>query len=343
MSRHNPTRRRLIESLVASAVCGALAPPATSAAAVALLVDDALSAYGFPAPHPFGRDRQAVFVAAIEDLLPQVSRLASRIATRAELERFHDPAYVERVASAAAQGLDFLDRGDTPVFPAIYTAAACVVGSALAGLDAIMTGSARYTFQPIGGLHHAARAAASGFCVFNDIGVVIETLRAVHGVARIAYIDIDVHHGDGVFYAFEDDPELVFADVHQDGATLFPGSGRADETGRGAARGTKLNVALPPRAGDAEFLAVWPAIEAHLERYAPAFFILQAGADGLAGDPLAQLEYSAAVHHHVTTRVQALAERHAAGRLMVFGGGGYGRKNLAQAWRAVLIALLART
>lgn len=199
-----------------------------------------------------------------------------------------------------------------------------------------MAGEDPRTLQPIGGLHHAGRDHAAGFCVYNDIGVVIETLRRVHKISRVAYVDIDAHHGDGVFYGFEADPGVIIVDLHQDGRTLFPGTGRADETGRGAAVGTKLNIEMPPRAGDVEFMRAWPAAEAHLERYAPQFFILQAGADSLAGDPLAQLEYSAAVHAHVTRRLCALAARHAAGRLMVFGGGGYLHANLARAWSAVL-------
>ena len=159
---------------------------------------------------------------------------------------------------------------------------------------------------------------------------------------RVGYLDIDVHHGDGVFYAFEDDRDLILADVHQDSRTLYPGTGREDETGTGTARGTKLNVELAPGAGDAEFLQAWPRIEAHFERFEPEFFLFQCGADGLAGDPLAQLRYSPAVHAHAATRLVNLANRFARGRVMAFGGGGYDRSNLARAWAAVLRALLER-
>ena len=242
---------------------------------------------------------------------------------------------------AEQHGLVALDDGDTPVFAHLHDIAAAVVGAALDGMEGVLNGAAQRSLQPIGGLHHAGRDHAAGFCVYNDIGVVIETLRRVHGIARVAYIDIDAHHGDGVFYGFEADAGVIIADVHQDGRTLFPGSGRPDETGRGAARGTKLNIELPPRAGDREFMQIWPAVEAHLDNHAPQFFILQAGADSLAGDPLAQLEYSAAAHEHVARRLCALAARHAQGRLMVLGGGGYARANLARAWNAVLAVLLS--
>ena len=252
---------------------------------------------------------------------------------------FHAPEYIERVAAASRHGTGFLDYGDTPAFPGCYEIAAHVVGAALDGAQRIMAGEARRSFQPIGGLHHARRAGAAGFCVFNDPGVLIETLRARHGVRRIAYVDIDVHHGDGVFYAFEDDPELACVDIHEDGQFLYPGTGAVHETGTGAAEGTKLNLPLAPGAGDAEFLRAWDKGERFLERFEPEFFILQCGADGLAGDPLAHLALSPAAHAHAARRLVALAERHARGRLMAFGGGGYRLENLCAAWCAVLEAL----
>lgn len=338
-------RRQLLRQLLALGSAAILAPPASSATTptVAVVTDAALARYAFPAPHPFDGERQNALLhdTAAAALLARAVRCGSRPATRAELLRFHTAAHIARVSSAEARGLAALDDGDTPVYPGIFTAACHVVGAALATLSAVMGGEYRRSLQPIGGLHHGARDHASGFCVFNDLGVVIATLRRDYHIERIAYVDIDAHHGDGVFYGFEDDAGVIIADIHQDGRTLFPGTGGADETGRGGAAGTKLNIALPPRAGDREFLAAWPAVEAHLARFAPQFFILQCGADGLAGDPLAQLEYSSAVHAYVSARVCALAARHAQGRVMAFGGGGYDHANLSQAWGAVLAALLA--
>jgi acetoin utilization protein AcuC len=193
---------------------------------------------------------------------------------------------------------------------------------------------------PIAGLHHAGRAHAAGFCVFNDIGVVIEQLRRSHGISRIAYVDIDAHHGDGVFYAYEDDPGVIFADTHEDGRFLYPGTGAASETGAGAAAGTKLNLPLPPGAGDAEFLAAWPAIESHLERHAPEFVIFQCGADSLAGDPITHLRFTEEAHAHAARRLLAIADRHAAGRILGLGGGGYNRRNIARAWTRVVEAFV---
>lgn len=303
-----------------------------------LYADDALSGYGFPAGHPLGVDRQGSFLkeAAAQGLLGRVSRGASRAATREEIERFHTARHVDKVLTAERNGLEFLDKGDTPVFPGIYEASALVVGAALDGLSRVMSGEFKRSLQPVGGLHHAGRDHSAGFCVFNDLGVVIETLRSTYGVKRVAYIDIDVHHGDGIFYAFEEDPDLIFADVHEDGRSLYPGTGSEDETGKGGAKGTKLNVALKAGSGDAEFAQAWPRVVAHLVKYEPEFVVFQCGADGLKGDPLAHLQYSAATHGLAAKDLRRIADRFAQGRLMAFGGGGYDRGNLAKAWSAVL-------
>jgi len=265
----------------------------------------------------------------------------SGAAGRDAIERFHQPDYVERVMAASREGSGYLDYGDTPAFPGCYEVASHLVGAALEGARRVLAGEARRSFQPIGGLHHARRGAAAGFCVFNDLGVLIETLRAEHGVRRIAYVDIDVHHGDGVFYEFERDAELAIADIHESGLHLYPGTGFAYETGHGEAQGTKLNLPLRPGAGDAEFFSAWDDAERFLERFAPEFVILQCGADGLAGDPLADLRLTPAAHAHAARRLVALAERHAHGRLMAFGGGGYNLQNLSNAWCAVLEGLVA--
>ncbi len=307
-------------------------------APTALYVGEELARYGFPDGHPLGADRQGAFYkeAGAQGLLEKVPVQTPRVATREEIERFHSKRHVEKVMHAERDRLEYLDNGDTPVFPGVYRASAAVVGSALGGLARIMAGECVRTFQPIGGLHHAGRDHAAGFCVFNDLGVVIETLRSRYGIRRVAYVDIDVHHGDGVFYPFEDDPDLILADIHEDGNHLYPGTGREDETGKGSAQGTKLNIPLAPRSGDREFLQVWPRVEAHLTRFEPEFVVFQCGADGLKGDPLAHLEYTPATHSHAARSLVQIAGRFSKGRLMAFGGGGYDRVNLAKAWNAVL-------
>src|SRR5690606_2793967 len=145
----------------------------------------------------------------------------------------------------------------------------------------------------------------------------------------------DAHHGDGVFYAFESDPDLAFADLHEDGRYLYPGTGSRSETGRGAAVGTKLNVPLPPGADDTAFLAAWEEVEVFLDDARPELILLQCGADSLAGDPFTHLRLSEAAHAHAARCLCVLADRHAEGRVLGMGGGGYNRANLARAWTRV--------
>lgn len=299
---------------------------------------EALARYGFPDGHPLGADRQGAFLkeAEVQGLLSKVRSCGPRIATSEEIGCFHTQGHIEKVKNAERDQIEFLDNGDTPVFAGVFEASANVVGAALDGLARVMRGECARSFQPIGGLHHAGRDHSAGFCVFNDLGVVIETLRQQYGIRRIAYVDIDVHHGDGIFYAYEADPDLIFADIHEDGRYLYPGTGRTDETGKGAAKGSKLNIPLKPGSGDTEFMKTWPRVEQHLARFEPEFILFQCGADGLLGDPLAHLEYSAATHVHAARSLVNIAERFAKGRLMAFGGGGYDRNNLARAWSAVL-------
>ncbi len=204
-----------------------------------------------------------------------------------------------------------------------------------------MAGHARRAFVPIAGLHHAARDRAAGFCIYNDCGVVLELLRSRHGLARLAYVDIDAHHGDGVYYAFEADPGICITDIHEDGRYLYPGTGTAAERGLGPAAGSKLNLPLTPGAGDDEFRAAWDRAEAHLADFRPEFILFQCGADSLAGDPLAHLQLSAGAHGFAARRLCALADRWADGRLLATGGGGYNRRNLALAWTAVVGAFVA--
>jgi len=311
---------------------------------VAVYFGDALARYGFGEGHPFGPDRLEAFwrETVQQGLDKQVQVAAPILGRRQELQRFHTSDYVERVIQQSVTGEGFLDYGDTPAFKGVFDAAATVVGSALDGLHSVMTGSERKILVPIGGLHHARREQAAGFCVFNDPGVLIETLRAEYGVRRVAYVDIDAHHGDGVFYAFEDDPDLLFADIHEDGRYLYPGTGFAHETGKGEAAGTKLNIPVPPGADDAEFHRQWPRVEEYLRAAKPEMILLQAGADSVAGDPITHMAFTPAAHGHAAASLAALADEFCDGRMIAMGGGGYNRRNLALAWNAVLDALVKR-
>jgi len=301
-----------------------------------------IAAYGFGDPHPFGTDRHDVFheELAHANLGDALRYMAPRRATVDELLLFHTPEYIDKVSRMSKEGCGYLDAGDTPALPGIFDAASDVVGTTLAAVDAVMHGEAKRAFVPIAGLHHAARDRAAGFCVFNDCGVAAEYLRQRHGLGRIAYVDIDAHHGDGVFYGFVEDPDLIFADIHEDGRYLYPGTGAAEEAGIGRARGTKLNVPLAPGADDAEFRMAWRRVEAFLDAAEPEFILFQCGADSLEGDPITHLCFTEQAHADAAATLCRLADKHSGGRLVGTGGGGYKRRNIARAWTRVVQAFV---
>jgi acetoin utilization protein AcuC len=310
--------------------------------AVAVYHGEELGRYGFGHGHPFGTDRLGAFWNAVLEagLERELQVLQPATAPEADIARFHTADYIRRVREQSASGQGFLDAGDTPAFPGVYEAAACVVGSDLDALGHIVSGAVPRILVPIAGLHHARRDSAAGFCVFNDIGVVIEALREHYGVRRIAYVDIDAHHGDGVFYAYEKDPDLVIADIHEDGRYLYPGTGAADETGLGVAVGTKLNLPLAPYSDDAEFERVWPQVEEFIAAAQPEMILLQAGADSIRDDPITHMMFTPGAHARAARSLCRIADEHCNGRLLVTGGGGYNRRNIAAAWTGVLRAML---
>lgn len=281
-----------------------------------LYLGEAPARYGFGKHHPFGPRRMAAFVeeARRQGLPERVRVLESCMASEAAIGRFHVAPYIERVKRLSLSGEGFLDMGDTPAFKGMFEAASTVAGCVLDAADRLMAGEAAHAFVPIAGLHHARRDGAAGFCVFNDCDILIEHLKQVHGLSRIAYVDIDAHHGDGVFYAFESDAGVCIADIREDRRFLYPGTGFADETGRGEARGSKLNLPLPPGAGDADFMRAWA--QAHIRAFAPEFIILQCGADSIAGNPITELALSPAAS------LGRIAGECSEGRMVGLGGGG---------------------
>lgn len=302
----------------------------------------ALERYGFGRAHPLSTQRLTAFQVAMQQtgLEPNVMLCEPVQAEMATIEYFHSHGYVEYVKQQSILGEGYLDYGDTPAFLGMYEAAATVVGCAVAATEQILSGVCKRAFVPIGGLHHARRTRAAGFCVFNDCGVVIEILRNRHHIRRIVYVDIDAHHGDGVFYAFETDPDLWIVDFHEDGRYLYPGTGALEETGKEAAVGTKLNIPLPPYASDEAFQQAWPFAEQLIEKAVPEFIIFQCGADSLAGDPITHLAYSREAHAYAATRLCALADKYCDGRILALGGGGYNLDNLGLAWTAVVEAFI---
>lgn len=303
---------------------------------------EALAQYGFGAGHPFGPDRLDAFWQETlrQGLDKRVTIARPVMATESEIARFHTADYLARVKQQSETGRGYLDYGDTPAFPGVFEAAAYVVGSTLDAVRQSMNGTQPRAFVPIAGLHHARRDSAGGFCVFNDIGVAIESLRIEFGVRRIAYVDIDAHHGDGVFYAFEDDPDVFIADIHEDGRYLYPGTGMSTETGTGEATGTKLNLPLAPGADDRAFHEAWPFIDDFVRKAKPEIILLQCGADSVGGDPITHMQFSPACHGEASRALARIADECCKGRVVAMGGGGYDRRNLALAWNAVVKGLL---
>jgi len=302
---------------------------------------EALAKYGFGDGHPFGPDRFHAFWNAFltQGLDQRCTVLAPVNGKRGDALLFHTPDYVEHVVKMSELGYGMLDP-DTPVFKGAFEAALTVVGSVLDAVTRLVEGEERAAFIPIAGLHHARRNGSAGFCIFNDCGIAVEALRRQHGIKRIAYVDIDAHHGDGVFYSFEGDPDLAFADLHEDGRFLYPGTGHANENGTGEAVGMKLNVPLPPGADDGIFFKRWPEVAAFIESAEPEFIILQCGADSLQGDPITSLAFSSAAHHHASRDLFDIAQRCGSKGLLALGGGGYNRDNIAKAWTAVIQAIV---
>lgn len=300
--------------------------------------------YSFPTPHPFRSDRIIPFLNELDKLEKaigdQVVKIKPEMAAVDRVLLFHDKRYVDFVKEYSNSGKGYLDYGDTPAFKGCYEASLYVVGSTLKLIDLILNGEIDHGFNPVGGLHHAKKDGAAGFCIFNDVAIAIKYLLDEVGLREILYVDIDAHHGDGVFYAFYFDKRVRILDFHQSGRTLYPGTGFEHERGGGEAVGTKLNVTFLPGAGVEEFKQAWEDFARDfLSQSSPEFILLQAGADGLMGDPLTGLNYTEEVHAFVASQLHKLAHEKCHGRIMAMGGGGYNPDNVAKAWTAIVRSL----
>ena len=254
------------------------------------------------------------------------------------LRLFHEESYIRFVKKMSDIGEGLLDYGDTPAFPQCYEAYSHVV-KASAEMCRVLP-QTQHAVNLYGGLHHAQPNRASGFCVFNDVAIAIRTLRGM-GLTRIAYIDIDAHHGDGVMYPFYSDPNLLILDFHEDGRYLFPGTGSIEELGEGEGFGKKVNIVLPPHAGDADYLYTFSKIVPTLIRsFKPEVILLQAGVDAHSGDPLTHLKLSDSGYLQLVSSIHLLSHDVCGGRLIAFGGGGYRLSSVARCW-AALVAELA--
>jgi acetoin utilization protein AcuC len=290
--------------------------------------DDGYLAYDF-GDHPLNPRRLEFTISLARELgvLDNVAILAPASATDTELLTVHDEAYLQAVREASVDpsfhGFG-LGTGDDPVFAGMYEASALIAGGSRDAATQVWDGRALHAVNIAGGLHHAMRGHASGFCVFNDVVLAIRTLLAA-GASRVAYVDVDVHHGDGVQKAFYDDPRVLTISLHQDPRTLFPGTGFAAEVGVSAGEGTAINVALPPGTGDTGWLRAFAAVvPAAVRSFAPDVLVTQCGCDTHHEDPLANLALTVDGQRSAIAILHQLAREVAQGRWVALGGGGYG-------------------
>ena len=262
-------------------------------------------------------------------MLDATTLAAPTAADAATLELVHDPLYIGAVRRAPDDlvgriSLRYgLGTGDNPVFRRMHESAALVTGASVDAARAVWEGTADRAVNISGGLHHAMADRASGFCIYDDPAVAIAWLLAA-GAKRVAYVDVDVHHGDGVQAAFYDDPRVLTVSLHESGRTLFPGTGFAAETGGPAAQGYSVNVALPAGTGDRGWLRAFGAVvPAVLQRFSPEVIVTQHGCDTHRLDPLANLRMTVQGQRAGLRWLRSLAESTAGGRWVVLGGGGY--------------------
>ena len=321
----------------------------------AFVYDTALEDYWFGEGHPFNplRVRMSIELCEALGLFEGYEFVESGSATGEDLGRVHYTSYINRVkkASRGEDGLSEddivelqtygLGTQDNPIYPGMHEACAHVVGATIGACQLVMDDEAKHALCIAGGLHHALRSQASGFCVYNDIGVAIARLKEEHPGIKIAYVDTDVHHGDGVQWMFYDDPDVLTVSIHQSGRYLFPGTGQVREQGEREGRGYSVNVPLQPFTHDDSFIECFEAVVPEaLRLFEPDLILSQNGCDAHALDPLADLSVTTRVYEHVPRRVHGLAHELCAGRWVAVGGGGYDWwRVVPRAWTALWAAV----
>ncbi|MDF9296209.1 acetoin utilization protein AcuC [Geobacillus stearothermophilus] len=294
--------------------------------------------YKFHDDHPFNQLR----VKMTYDLLCTLGALedrqivAPRMATDDELALIHDRSYIEAVkaagrgelSEAAAQNYG-LGTEDTPIFPNMHEASALLVGSTLTAVDAVLSGAAEHALNLGGGLHHGFRGKASGFCVYNDSAVAIQYIREKYGL-RVLYVDTDAHHGDGVQWAFYDDPNVCTFSIHETGRYLFPGTGNVNERGLGAGYGYSFNIPVDAFTEDESWIAAYTtALRKIADFFRPDVIVTQNGVDAHYYDPLTHLSVTMKTYRAIPKLAHEIAHEYCGGRWIAVGGGGY------DIWRVV--------
>lgn len=298
-------------------------------------VENIARAYDFGPSHPLRPERVLLTYDAIRalglDRLPHVQEVHSRSATDDEITAVHDPELVAMVRGIDAgreepwAGLAHgLGTPDDPIFKDMHAASAAVCGASIVAAEAVASGRVDHSFNPAGGLHHARRSQASGFCIYNDPAVAIAKVLEMRPGWRVMYVDVDVHHGDGVQWIYYEDPRVLTVSFHESGDYLYPGTGFEDEIGEGAARGSAANVPLLPLTGEDDYLwAVGEVVGSLGDAFRPSLLFTQLGADTHHGDPLANLGLTMPAYPRLARALHETAHRCAGGRWVATGGGGY--------------------
>jgi acetoin utilization protein AcuC len=308
--------------------------------------DERLAGYAFGPGHPMApvRVELTIELARAFGLFAEAGVSVERPApaTDLQLEMVHLGRYIAAVRLASGPDPDSsvlgfgLGTADDPVFAGMHDASALVAGATLAAARAVWTGAAQHGANIAGGLHHAMRASASGFCVYNDPAIAIAWLLQA-GAERVAYVDIDVHHGDGVQAAFYDDPRVLTISLHEHPATIWPGTGLPSETGGPGAEGSSVNVALPAGTTDAGWLRAFHAVVPPLLRaFRPQILVSQHGCDTHWLDPLGGLQLSIDAQRAAHAAIHDLAHQVADGRWLLTGGGGYELQVVPRTWAHLL-------
>ncbi|UQI42953.1 acetoin utilization protein AcuC [Streptomyces sp. HU2014] len=295
-----------------------------------LMWDEAVTGYDFGPGHPMDPVRLALTMRLVEAFgLDRALRVtAARPAGESTLRLVHRADYIAAVREAsahpeAADGSYGIGTADVPAFAGMHDAAALIAGQSVGAAEAVWRGEALHAVNFAGGLHHAMPGGASGFCVYNDAALAVARLLEL-GAERVVYVDVDVHHGDGVQAAFWEDPRVLTISLHEHPRTLFPQTGWPEETGAPGAEGSAVNVALPAGAGDAGWLRAFHAVVPELvAAFRPQVLVTQHGADTHFEDPLAHLAVSVDAQRLVAEACHALAHEHTDGRWVALGGGGY--------------------
>ncbi|MFI1468508.1 acetoin utilization protein AcuC [Streptomyces wuyuanensis] len=297
-----------------------------------LMWDEAVTKYDFGAGHPMDPVRLALTMGLVRayGLDRAVDVVAGKPAGESTLRLVHREDYVAAVRSASANPRDAdqaygLGTMDDPAFAGMHEVSATIAGQSVGAAEAVWRGEAPHAVNFAGGLHHAMPGSASGFCIYNDASLAIARLLEL-GAERVAYVDVDVHHGDGVQAAFWDDPRVLTISLHEHPRMLFPGTGWAEETGGpGAGEGSAVNVALPAGTGDEGWLRAFHSVVPELlADFRPQVLVTQHGADTHFEDPLAHLAVSLDAQRLVQEACHSLAHEYVdGGRWVALGGGGY--------------------